>query len=495
MTNIPAYGRNIKHTTKRSAFNPYLPAWEYIPDGEPRLFDGRVYVYGSHDEAGGNGYCTGDYVCWSAPETDLGTWCFEGIIFRQTDDPTASDNTLRMFAPDVVQGHDGRYYLYYFLSDFQKIGVAVCDTPAGHYQFYGNIRFENGELLSKTSGYGMLFDPAVLSEPEGNWLYYGFGLQSHKPGASEESYKGGFAARLANDMLTIIGVPQRTIPGKLEADGTSFQGHAFLEASSIRHYGKQYYLIYSGENGHELCYATSLYPDRDFVYRGVIISNGDVGIHSDQEADAVYYLGNNHGGIVQLSDGRYFIFYHRHTHGIQFSRQGCAEQIQIAQDGSIAQAEITSCGLNGGPLPAKGEYSTHIACCLRSGQGILHYSSKIHWNEAHPYIAQESGISSVATLQNQYIYNLQDKAICGFKYFRFDGTEKLLRMRLRGTLNGEISVHCDKPDGPCIAKVLVVESTDWNWSETSLSPIRGNYALYFKFFGKGKCDFDAFRIY
>ena len=40
--------------------NPYLPGWEYIPDGEPKLFGNRVYVYGSHDEAEGERSCTGD---------------------------------------------------------------------------------------------------------------------------------------------------------------------------------------------------------------------------------------------------------------------------------------------------------------------------------------------------------------------------------------------------------------------------------------------------
>ena len=47
--------------------NPYLPLWEYIPDGEPRVFGSRVYVYGSHDRVGHDQFC--DYVlkCWSAP--------------------------------------------------------------------------------------------------------------------------------------------------------------------------------------------------------------------------------------------------------------------------------------------------------------------------------------------------------------------------------------------------------------------------------------------
>ena len=39
--------------------NPYLPSWEYIPDGEPHVFDGRVYVYGSHDLFNGWVYCLG----------------------------------------------------------------------------------------------------------------------------------------------------------------------------------------------------------------------------------------------------------------------------------------------------------------------------------------------------------------------------------------------------------------------------------------------------
>ena len=57
---------------KKQAFNPYLPSWEYIPDGEPYVFNGRVYVYGSHDFYNGYVFCMGDYVCWSAPVDDLG---------------------------------------------------------------------------------------------------------------------------------------------------------------------------------------------------------------------------------------------------------------------------------------------------------------------------------------------------------------------------------------------------------------------------------------
>ena len=61
--------------------NPYLPNWEYIPDGEPRVFGDRVYIYGSHDKAGSDSFC--DYVlkCWSAPIDNLNQWVCHGDIF------------------------------------------------------------------------------------------------------------------------------------------------------------------------------------------------------------------------------------------------------------------------------------------------------------------------------------------------------------------------------------------------------------------------------
>ena len=52
---------------RKQVINPYLPNWEYVPDGEPHVFGDRVYVYGSHDFFGGDVYCMGDYVGWSAP--------------------------------------------------------------------------------------------------------------------------------------------------------------------------------------------------------------------------------------------------------------------------------------------------------------------------------------------------------------------------------------------------------------------------------------------
>ena len=93
---------------KNQVFNPYMPSWEYVPDGEPHVFGDRVYVYGSHDEFNGAVFCLGDYICYSAPVTDLSDWKYEGVIYKKDQDP-AQDGRMVLYAPDVVQGKDGRY--------------------------------------------------------------------------------------------------------------------------------------------------------------------------------------------------------------------------------------------------------------------------------------------------------------------------------------------------------------------------------------------------
>lgn len=126
----------------RQAYNPFLPIDEYIPDGEPHIFDGRVYLYGSHDREGGYTFCMEDYVTYSAPIEDLTDWRYEGVIYKACNDPEYPTKKY-MYAPDVVCGNDGRYYLYYCMSGDCGVGgytgaikVAVCDSPCGEFQFW-----------------------------------------------------------------------------------------------------------------------------------------------------------------------------------------------------------------------------------------------------------------------------------------------------------------------------------------------------------------------
>ncbi|MBP3703354.1 MAG: GNAT family N-acetyltransferase, partial [Lachnospiraceae bacterium] len=343
---------------KKQAYNPYLPSWEYIPDGEPYVFNDRVYVYGSHDFYNGYVFCMGDYVCWSAPVDDLGNWRYEGVIYPKTADPLNQEGKMCLYAPDVTIGPDGRYYLYYVLDKVSVVSVAVCDTPAGQYKFYGYVHYADGTRLGEREGDEPQFDPGVLTEGEKTYLYTGF------CGQGDKSRTGAKAVVLGKDMLTIEQEPVLIAPGCEYAEGSGFEGHEFFEASSMRKVGDTYYFIYSSSVMHELCYATSKEPTKGFVYRGVIVSNCDLHIDTYKPAELpMAYGANNHGSIVEIN-GKWYIFYHRHTNGNWYSRQGCAEEIQILPDGSIPQAEITSCGLNGGALEGKGVYPAYLVCHL-----------------------------------------------------------------------------------------------------------------------------------
>ena len=198
---------------EKTALNPYLPAWEYVPDGEPHIFEGRLYVFGSHDEDGGNEFCLGDYVGWSAPLDDLGNWRYEGVIYRKEQDPQQQDPTIPslstragkphlIFAPDVARGPDGRYYLYYSMDLSGVVSVAVCDQPAGRYEYWGKVACPDGAVPKDF----VWFDPAVLVEDLGIYLYSGSAPTKHYPGMPEK-IPGAMVVRLAEDMKTIVSEP------------------------------------------------------------------------------------------------------------------------------------------------------------------------------------------------------------------------------------------------------------------------------------------------
>ena len=189
---------------KQQVFNPYLPSWEYIPDGEPYVFGDRVYVYGSHDSFGAPIFCVKDYVCWSAPVTDLSDWRYEGVIYRKNQDPSNKLGIRCLYAPDVTQGPDGRYYLYYAFDFMGEMGVAVCDTPAGKYEFYGHVHFKDGHVWGKKSGEPFPFDPGILVDDDKRvYLYSGFATKVPAVASRGRNLtnEGGVVLELEQDML------------------------------------------------------------------------------------------------------------------------------------------------------------------------------------------------------------------------------------------------------------------------------------------------------
>lgn len=469
---------------KKQGLNPYLPSWEYIPDGEPHVYDGRVYVYGSHDRFNGHVFCLNDYVCWSAPVEDLGDWRYEGIIYPKTGDPLNRDGSMCLYAPDVTVGPDGRYYLYYVLDKVSVVSVAVCDKPAGRYEFYGYVSYADGTRLGEKEGDEPQFDPAVLTEGDKTYLYTGFCA------VGDRSRKGAIVTVLGPDMLTILEEPATLMPSQPYSAGSGFEGHEFFEASSIRKIGDTYYFVYSSVVMHELCYATSPSPTSGFVYRGVIVSNNDLHTDSYKPADKpMFYGGNNHGGLAEIN-GEWYIFYHRQTNGTHFCRQGCAERIRLQPDGSIPQVEMTSCGLNGGPLAGEGEYPAYLACNLFYKDEAKYVGGEGIWMDSRfPKITQDGKDGDE---ESGYITNMLDSATAGFKYFRCEGVQRV-KIRVRGYCRGSFQVKTAW-DGPVLGTIPVVFTNVWKEYAADIAIPDGVQAIYLTYTGSGSASLASFTL-
>lgn len=460
---------------KKQGYNPYLPSWEYIPDGEPYVFDGRVYIYGSHDTFAGATFCLGDYVCWSAPVDDLASWRYEGVIYKATDDPLNPNRKMCLYAPDITKGPDGKYYLYYVLDKVSIVSVAVCDTPAGKFKYLGNVKYPDGTLYGNKAGDEPQFDPGVLTEGDYTHLYTGF------CGQGDKSRHGAMYVKLDKDMLTIVDGPRFVAPGKQYSEDTDFVNHAFFEAPSIRKHGDTYYFVYSSEVMHELCYATSKYPDRDFKYGGVIVSNCDMGIDTYKDINKpAAYGANNHGSIVEIN-GEWYIFYHRHTNGNWYCRQGCVEKISFDKDGRIPQVEMTSCGSNNGPLDDMSEYPAYIACNIFSDK------NEVYVGPAQPMVSQMGADGDKC---KAYITNISEGYTFGFKYFNCKDV-KGMYIYSQGYGDGYFEVRTN-PAGEVLGTIKVEFTNVFERFESNFTIPDGVNAIYLTYQKGGNIRLSSF---
>ncbi len=294
--------------------NPYLPNWEYIPDGEPRVFGDRIYVYGSHDRKDSIDFCDYKLKVWSAPVSDPTKWVCHGDIFRSRDGHDSPSDVdwidELLFAPDVVE-RGGKYYLYAYIVN-AKGCVAVADRPEGPFRLLSRYKYD----IPNHYDNGTFIDPGVLVDDDGRvYIYCG--------------YQGSYMCELKDNMY-------EAVPGSYKLDIIpTAEPHRFFEACSPRKINGTYYLIYSPQRGSCLDYATSDSPTGPFTYRGTIIDNG------------IDFPGGNDHGSVCCVNGQWYIFYHRMTNGTIMSRRGCVERIEILPDGTIPQAD-TACVLKGG---------------------------------------------------------------------------------------------------------------------------------------------------
>ena len=404
--------------------NPYLPNWEYIPDGEPRVFGDRIYVYGSHDRKDSIDFCDYKLKVWSAPVSDPTKWVCHGDIFRSRDghdslsDVDWTDELL--FAPDVVE-RGGKYYLYAYIVN-AKGCVAVADRPEGPFRLLSRYKYD----IPNHYDNGTFIDPGVLVDDDGRvYIYCG--------------YQGSYMCELKDNMY-------EAVPGSYKLDIIpTAEPHRFFEACSPRRINGTYYLIYSPQRGSCLGYATSDSPTGPFTYRGTIIDNG------------IDFPGGNDHGSVCCINGQWYIFYHRMTNGTIMSRRGCVERIEILPDGTIPQVEMTSLGFEESLNPY--DFTpADTACVLKGGC----------------YITETS-------VFERPIVNVTDGCVMGWKYFDFgeDFASKTMqiRLKLRGTgSRGRVHVRLDSEDGEELGTVDFAE--DSGTAGARIKAATGRHAVF-----------------
>ena len=470
----------MKQKTYVKGANPYMPLWEHVPDGEPRVFthegETRVYVYGSHDTERTE-YCGKDYVVWSAPVEDLTDWKCHGTCYRATDESI-------LYAPDVVK-KNGTYYMYAAEQKGSRIMVAQSATPWGPF---------TDPMLTELG-----FDPGILVDDDGRvYAYWGFCRAC--------------CAELNDDMATIRAGTLRTNPiphcrAQWAPDDGCTGRESFFEASSPRKILGKYVYIYSRRvnepvpelgiqedcNGF-LSYVWSDKPLDGWQEGGDISFNGGE-ILRNQGGNGImtYRWGNNHGSVMEVN-GQWYVFYHRQTGRDEYSRQAMMEPVDIARgrDGKIyigkveyrdgepvssCPVEMTSQGPQINGIDARSWISAGYTCHLHGGKEEA-------WIE--PVYEQRDDVSSP-------VKNITDGTAVGFRYLQFgQNTPGKVTVVMKAEGTGTVSVRLDQPGGKEIASL---GTADRAVTVPLNSGVIGKHAVYFVFsMESGKAEMDRFTF-
>ena len=442
------------------AQNPYLPLWEHLPDGEPRVFEDpdcpgkmRAYIIGSHDVKNTD-YCGPDIRIWSAPVDDLSAWRDEGAVFTHYVDGQWDT----MFAPDLVEVmENGKkvYYLYPHSRGWGRIPM-VCkgERPDGPFTPI-NLTADRRKCVE---GSMIDFDPSVFIEPVTKkkdpdykkgfraYVYYGF---QHSI-AAELDQETMYSVRPGTQIHDYF-IPSSLKYGVLrDPEGTEYPAlykgqnpgeFNFFEASSIRQIGNKYVMVFSGYSGPDyglgstnsaLRYAYGDSPLGPWRSGGVLVDSRGVVMNNDGSALTTTNFGHNTHGSLQEINGQWYVFYHRPPRGFGNARQAMVAPVKIewdkkpvakggkvrivgydpyspdnewmakASNGNVyTGAEVTSEGFQIFGLDPYKFYSGGIACHITDNDAMQ--DQRDVWNNT------------------QTLTGLKNGTVIGYKYFGFGG--------------------------------------------------------------------------
>ena len=303
----------------------YLFPSDYMADPSANVFNGRLYIYPSHDwdsgeafDDDGGHFQMKDYHVLSLEDVENGEVTDHGEVLAVKDIPWAS---RQLWDNDVVE-KDGKYYMVYCAKDKNGVfhlGIAVSDCPEGPFTPQADpIR----------GSYSI--DPCVFNTYFGG--IWGGQLQRYKDNQAlsvehlpegDEPALPSRVARMTDDMLQFAEEPRAVLV--VDDNGEPLKAsdpHRFFEASWMHKMNGKYYFSYSTGDTHFLCYAVGDNPYGPFTYKGVILE------------PVVGWT--THHSIVEYK-GKWYLFHHDcvPSEGKTWLRSVKVKELDIDADGNI----------------------------------------------------------------------------------------------------------------------------------------------------------------
>ncbi|MBN2275959.1 MAG: family 43 glycosylhydrolase [Bacteroidales bacterium] len=405
-------------TSQAFSQNPIIRD-QFTADPSARVFNGRVYVYPSHDILAKEGmgrpgwFCMADYHVFSSE--NLTEWTDHGVIVSQNKVNWVDSTSYSMWAPDCIE-RNGKYYFYFPANDITRdfkgrkpfsIGVAIAEQPEGPY-------IPQPEAIEGIMG----IDPNVFIDKDGQaYLYYSMGKI--------------FVARLKDNMLELASEPQevKDLPEKGLKEGPwLFERHGI------------YYMTYPHvENKIErLEYGMGDNPMGPFKFAGVIMDESPVNCWTNHHSTIAY-------------DGQWYLFYHQNALSPKFdkNRSVCIDSLFFNEDGTIQKVVPT----------------------LR-GVGISKASQQI---EIDRYSALSETGAEVAFIDTLNTF-LGWKTILSSRntWVRYDAVDfgsrkpKTVQVKVIAEKGGILQIRLNSANGPLLSQVKVPVSSAWNRVEAKV---------------------------
>lgn len=327
---------SIKHIDfkelAKTAISQPLVSNIYTADPSAHVFNGKIYIYPSHDiDAGipfndnGDHFGMEDYHVISM-ESVTSEAVDNGLALHVDDVPWAE---RQMWAPDAAH-KNGKYYLYFpakRANGIFQIGVAISDSPIGPF-------LPEPEAIKGSYS----IDPAVFEDEDGKYYMYFGGIwggqlqkyrnnqydEGNEEPSADEAALGPIVALLTDDMKEFAEEPKEI--KILDKNGEEILAgdneRRFFEASWVHKYNGKYYFSYSTGDTHFICYATGDTPYGPFTYQGIILKP---------------VIGwTTHHSICQV-EGKWYLFYHDSSlsKGVTHLRSIKVTEITYNEDGTI----------------------------------------------------------------------------------------------------------------------------------------------------------------